>query len=236
MTTYNLSKGPNNDTNGQILKDWINNNYETMSSITIIDEGAATIENMSNMFAGKSDIYYINLSLLNTANVTSTSNMFSGCSQTDDIFNFDTSNVIDMSNMFTDCTYGLENVPNFNTSNVTNMSRMFCGCEALINAPEFNTSNVTDMSAMFAYCYNLANVPEYNTAKVTNMVGMFEGGSNLSNASIQNIINMCINSNVPSDQRNLSRDDESSPLCDTKYNSSYYANRLSDLTNAGWSY
>jgi surface protein len=215
MTTYNLSKGPNNDTNGRVLHSWIENHGSNVSNITIIDNGAATIENMYMMFsdADLTGFKYVsvNLSGLNTANVT------------------------DMVSMFAECTR-LTDISNFDTSNVTNMNGMFETCYKLTNIPEFDTSNVTDMSVMFVGCSQLTDVPEYNTAKVTNMVGMFEGCNNLSNATIQNIVNMCINSNVPSNKRNLSTDNEFSPLYDTKFDNSYYTNRLSDLTNAGWSY
>ena len=64
-----------------------------------------------------------------------------------------TSNVTDMSYMFADCTALTSlDLSNFNTSSVTNMSHMFYNCESLtsLDLSSFDTSNVTDMSYMFA--------------------------------------------------------------------------------------
>ena len=95
------------------------------------------------------------------------------------------------------------------------MSNMFSSCNNLVNVPQFNVSNVRFISCAFAYC------------------------NNLSNASIQNIINMCLNSNVyhwNSMSANLNVSNSLSPFCQTKFNSSYYSNRLSELRAAGWKY
>ena len=57
------------------------------------------------------------------------------------------------------------------------------------------------------------------------------------NDSIQNIVNMCLNSNITtSTYKNLSNANSYSPLYQTKFDNSYYSDRLSDLTNAGWTY
>lgn len=61
----------------------------------------------------------------------------------------------------------------------------------------------------------------------------------LYNESIQNIVNMCINSNVTNTRttyKNLSISNLNGPLYNTKFNNSYYSNRLSELTAAGWTY
>ena len=97
-----------------------------------------------------------NIENLNTANVTSMSYMFYGCSSL-------TSTSLDLSK--------------FDTSNVTNMSEMFRGCYSLtsLDLSSFNTANVTDMSYMFNRCSHLTSLDlsSFNTAKVTNMRNMF---------------------------------------------------------------
>ena len=98
-------------------------------------------------------------------------------------------------------------------ASITNIDSMFSGCVSLIAVPQFNTNEVTSMSSMFADCNNLSNV------------------------SIQNIINMCLNSNITNIQyKNLSNTNIYSPFYNTKFNNSYYQNRLIELTTAGLTY
>lgn len=192
------------------------------------------ITNMMYCYSGYSTL--INIPNFDTSNVINMSGMFNGCTNLINIPNLDTSNVTSMISMFAHCT-NLTNVPNFNTSNVTNMAYMFRGCNNLSNVPNFNTSNVTNMTYMFYDCHSLTNVPEFNTSNVTNMAYMFQYCNNLSNASIQNIINMCLNSNITdSTSMNLNNINTYSPLRYTKFDSTYYQNRWSELTNAGWTY
>ena len=117
---------------------------------------------------------------LDTSNITSMYDMFSGCSslQTLDLSNFDTSKVTNMSYMFNNCQkLTTLDLSNFDTSNVTNMSDMFDYCQQLtnINISSFNTSNVLNMSRMFNSCSRLLdlNLSNFDTSKVTNMSGMF---------------------------------------------------------------
>ena len=63
------------------------------------------------MFSGCSSLKELNLSNLNTKNVTDMSNMFSGCSLLKklNIPNFNTNNVINMNYMFSKCSMQLQN-------------------------------------------------------------------------------------------------------------------------------
>jgi surface protein len=93
------------------------------------------------------------------------------------------------------------------------------------------------MFASFTNCSNLVDLPQFNTTQVANMTNAFSGCNKLSNASIQNIINMVLSSNVPSNQRNLyTNNSQASPFYNTIFNNSYYTNRFSELTAAGWTY
>ena len=77
------------------------------------------------------------------------------------VSNLDTSQVTNMSNMFYAC-MGLTSLDlsNFDTSQVTNMSDMFGGCMGLTSrdVSKWNTSKVTNMSNMFNYCTSLTSL------------------------------------------------------------------------------
>ena len=174
--------------------------------------------------------------LYNTSNVREIGYMVAGCTNITTVPNFDTGNVINMYYMFQNCSNLIE-VPNFNTSSVINMYQMFMNCNNLPTIPNFNTALVVCMSNMFMSCNNLVTVPQLDTSNVVDMSQMFNGCNNLSNASIQNIVNMVLNSSIKeSYYMNLSNANRYSPLNNTKFNNSYYSNRLSELSNAGWTY
>jgi len=97
--------------------------------------------------------------------------------------------------------------------------------------------NIINMRRMFCYCTNLKDIPEYDTSSTNDLSSTFLGCNNLSNASIQNVINMCLNSNITNSVfMNLNTGSQASPLYATQFNSSYYQNRLAELDAAGWSY
>ena len=84
---------------------------------------------------------------------TSLANLFSGCSQINEISftNFDTSNVTNMDYMFSDCS-GLTSLDlsNFDTSKVTNMIYMFSRCNGLTSLTMLgDISKVTSYTDMF---------------------------------------------------------------------------------------
>lgn len=90
----------------------------------------------------------------------------------------------------------LESIPLFDTSNVTTMSDMFRSCTSLISIPLINTANVKTMTTMFVNCTALTTIPVLDTRKVTSMSSMFANCSSLSNESLNNILQMCINSSI----------------------------------------
>lgn len=63
----------------------------------------------------------------------------------------DTSNVTTMSNTFTGAT-NLVSIPLIDTSNVTNTGSMFQHCDNLVTVPILDLSSVTFMRYMFRYC------------------------------------------------------------------------------------
>ncbi|EOS7810511.1 BspA family leucine-rich repeat surface protein [Enterococcus hirae] len=122
----------------------------------------------------------INLSGLDTSNVTNMRSMFRSCHVLTnlDLSCFDTSNVTNMSSMFYECkALASLDVSHFDTSNVTNMPGMFEYCTSLksLDVSHFDTSNVTNMLGMFGNCYTLKSldVSHFDTSNVTNMSCMF---------------------------------------------------------------
>ncbi len=144
----------------------------------------------------------IDLSGLDTSNVTNMSDMLYGCTNLEilNINNLNTSNVTDMRNMFACCENLLQlDVSGLNTSNVTNMQGMFYQCHKIksLNVSGFETGNVTDMSCMFFGCWELSSldVSNFNTSNVTNMEGTFAKlmtmeSLDLSNFDTSNVTNM----------------------------------------------
>ena len=156
--------------------------------------------NGSGMFAYLDNVSTLDLSGLDTSNMTSMTYMFyNSTSLTNiDLSGFDTSKVVNMNNMF----YGCSNlksidVSNFNTSKVTDMAGMFEKCSSLtyLDLSSFDTSNVTKMGAfnanyggMFSRCFNLKkiNLSSFNTSKVTIMGNMFGNCSSLESLDLSN--------------------------------------------------
>lgn len=135
----------------------------------------------------------IDLSSLNTSQVTSMIRAFYGCSNLTsiDLTNVDTSNVTNMVQMFDGCKKLTSlDVSNLNTSQVTDMDNMFDYCSTLtsLDLSGFDTSKVTRMSYMFYNCSNLKSidVSNFNTSNVTDMNSMFQGCSKLTSLDVSN--------------------------------------------------
>mgnify|MGYP003309483511 CR=1 FL=1 len=130
----------------------------------------------------------------------------------------------------------LKYIDNIKFSNCDLLS-VFDNCCNLLNITNINISNINNMFATFLYCNSLTDIAYLDTSNVTNLARTFCRCNNLSNSAIQNIINMCLNSNVTNNTlMNLGTANVYSPLYQTKFDSSYYSNRLTELTQAGWSY
>ena len=125
---------------------------------------------------------------------------FQGCSDMD-LSGLDTTNVTDMSSMFRFCESLRElNLSSFDTTNVTSMSEMFdaCNCLRSLNLSEaFDTTNVKDMSYMFQNCIVLRSLDfsGFKTPSVTNMAGMFSRCTRLTSLDLSgfdtsNVTNM----------------------------------------------
>ena len=155
-----------------------------------------SIDNISYMFEGCSNITEIDLSNFSSSTVKSMEFMFDGCKSLTSINfkNFDTSKVMNMQNMFNECSSLTSlNLSDFNTAHVTNMHYMFYGCKSLtsLNLSNFETTQVTNMDFMFFGCIyleyiNLKNFNE-NRLESNKYNSMFE--------KLPDNIVVCINSN-----------------------------------------
>ena len=146
------------------------------------------------MFFGWKSLISLDLSNIETTNVTDMGLMFAACNSLKSIKfgSFYTGNVERMDLMFGDC-WALESLDlcGFRTDNVKNMSKMFGGCSSLktLDLSSFNTSNVEDMRCMFGDasisdhydinwivgCSSLEylDLSTFNTSKVKYMGGLF---------------------------------------------------------------
>ena len=155
--------------------------------------GIIANESMIGYFGAFDIMTSIDLSALDTSNVTDMNCMFWGCSSLTslDVSNFNTSNVTNMSYMFDYCSSLTSlDLSNFDTSNVTNMNYMFMGCSSLtsLDLSNFDTSKVTDMGEMFAGCSSLTSLDlsSFDTSNVTNMDSMFTECSSLTSLDLSN--------------------------------------------------
>ena len=138
---------------------------------------------MSRMFEGCSSLASLDLSSLDTSNVTGMSRMFEGCSSLAslDVSSFDTSKVTDMSDMFSGCSSLKSlNVTSFDTCKVTSMFAMFNSCTSLesLDLSSFNASSVTTMMVMFGNCPSLKSLTfssRLDTSNVKSMRLLFAG-------------------------------------------------------------
>ena len=153
--------------------------------------GIIANESMIMYFRGFSKMTSIDLSALDTSEVTDMSYMFKSCSSLTslDVSKFDTSQVTTMTWMFAECrSLTSLNVSNFDTSHVIGMSYMFYNCRSLtsLDVSNFDTSKVTDMIGMFSACSSLTNldVSNFDTSNVIDMSWMFGNCSGLTSLDV----------------------------------------------------
>ena len=166
--------------------------YNYRNSITSAKvAGKIATQTTALMFNDCPKLASLDLSGLDTSDVTNMSNMFSYCWSLAslDLSPLDTSNVTNMRGMFSECSSlaSLDLSP-LDTSNVTDMSYMLSGCSKLtsLDPSPLDTSNVTDMSDMFSSCSRLASLDlsSFDTSQVESMGGMFDGCSRLASLDL----------------------------------------------------
>ena len=109
--------------------------YGTSYNTATLVEGTTDIYDVYKSGSSFMDLLYNSTNVTevlgaNITGITSTNNMFSGCTSLISVVLFDTSSVTNMGYMFQNCS-SLTAVPLFNTANVTDMRYMFNGCTSV---------------------------------------------------------------------------------------------------------
>lgn len=134
----------------------------------------------------------IDLSNLDTSNVTSMLDMFIGsyCTESINLDGIDTSKVENMDGMFSMCTKLKSiDVSGFSTNNVKDMAFMFSDCDSLesLDVSNFDTSSVLDAEGMFEACENLKSLTlgeNFTLSNATSIRKMFMFDNNLSSLDV----------------------------------------------------
>ncbi len=198
----------------------------------MIDLSKAT--KMDSMFRECANLQTI--PLYNTKNVEDVGYMFLRC------YNLTSLPLLNFKNVkkaYSFCEYcsNLKEIPMLRLNNCTECSYMFSQCTSLTNIPALNLGKAINCQYFAQGCINLVDIPQLNTKNMQNCACMFKDCNSLSNSSIHNIINMLLNSKgISSSLKNLSTTNNISPFYSTKFNQSYYNNRLTELSTAGWTY
>ena len=189
------SKDISSKQDGSVMLWYTDKDNNSLYEISIGSENGSVEANTngSGMFAYLDNVSTLDLSGLDTSNMTSMSNMFykSTSLKSIDVSGFDTSKVVNMSYMFQGCS-NLEtlDLSNFKTSNVSLMQGMFWDCQKLknIDVSNFNTGKVTSMNRMFMNCKSLIEIDlsNFNTSNVTDMYALFHKCEKLIFINIEN--------------------------------------------------
>ncbi len=111
--------------------------------------------------------------------------------ETIDVSNLDTSEVTNMDGMFAGCS-NLKHIDlsNFNTSKVTRINAMFRGCSQLeaIDLSSFDTSKIDCLEAVFSGCSSLEtlDLSNFDVSNVDEFIGVFEDCTNLRELNLSN--------------------------------------------------
>ena len=89
--------------------------------------------------------------------------------------------------------YSIIEIKDLNISALTSTRNMFSGYKNLKKIGQLNTLNVENMNTMFSNCEKLETVSILNTSKVKQMNSIFNGCTSLTDTSLDNILQMCIN-------------------------------------------
>ena len=143
---------------------------------SIYQWGGISWTNMSNAFAGASNMVYMATDTPNLSLVTDMSSMFEAATAFDgDISSWDVSSVTDMLDMFGGATSFNQPLNTWDVSSVTDMFGMFAGATSF-NQPlnDWDVSSVTDMPGMFAGASSFNQLlNDWDVSSVTLMNYMF---------------------------------------------------------------
>ena len=231
---YNLVEVSNINVSNATDSSWMFFNCINLTTVTNMDFNMPICVLANSMF---DNCYNINnIPNISVVNCVYTRSMFWNCSSLTSVPNITTSNKLwCITRMFQGCT-NITTLSLFDVSGVNEAGEVFDNCVNLVSVPNFNFSILTNLQSAFYNCYNLTSVPQFYAPKLLNIRKTFAYCNNLSNESIQNIINICLNANIPAANKNLMVSSTDSPFYKTNITNSRYSNRLSALSSAGWSY
>ena len=162
-------------------------NHNKLKSLSFV----TPIELEALSFLGCDGLVKVDLSNVNTENVTQMDDMFSNCESLTslDLSSFDTGNVMQMQYMFCFCkSITSLDLTGFDTRDVTNMENMFSDCKSLtsLDLSSFGTGNVTNMENMFSDCKSLTSLDlsSFDTRNVTIMNYMFSDCESLTSLDL----------------------------------------------------
>ena len=146
---------------------------------------------------GSTSITTIDLSSMDTSNVTDMGSMFSDCRSLTNVnmSGWDVSKVRGMTWMFNDTKISNIDMSSWDTSSLTSIQLMFTNCDNItkLDLSTFDTTKLTDISSAFSYCTNLTTLilPDFSTGKLTSISGAFQGCGittlDLSNMNTSNV-------------------------------------------------
>lgn len=186
----------------------IANNNAAISEIDISSDGdgkvTAVAGEWGNAFFNLTNIKKMDLSHLDTSDITNMSLMFWGDNKLTDLnlTGWDTSKNTSMYAMFTydNNLTNLQGLSDWDTSKVTNMQSAFYGVAVQnLDLSNWNTSSVTNMHAMFmndSHLISVGNLDNWDTSNVTDMAFMFynvrnlKTPGNLDNWDVSNVTDM----------------------------------------------
>lgn len=183
-----------------------------------------------SVFYGCSNLTEVGV--LDTAGVTTMSNMFRECSSltTLDVSGWDVSSVTSMSNMFFGCTsLTTLDVSSWNVSSVTNMRGTFQSCSSLttLDVSNWDTSSVTECHWFVYDCTSLTDLPvqNWNIENVSNFLN-FANNVTIPTATYNQILtNWSIQNVQPSLNINFGN---------SQYSAAGQAGRDDLINNHGW--
>ena len=166
------------------------------------------------------------ISNVRVVNINRANNMFQYLTALTTISDLTLSNINIISNMFNYCG-NLTSIVNLNflmNPPSTSYMSIFEECNNLTSITNVNIHGVTNLHLMFSDLANLKNFSIFDTSSVENFGYAFRYCNKLSDASIQNIINMCLNSNVTIN-KNTHNANIGSPFYLTNIANTRYQNR-----------
>ena len=189
------SKDISSKQDGSVMLWYTDKDNNSLYEISIGSENGSVEANTngSGMFAYLDNVSSLDLSGLDTSNMTSMTYMFYNSSKlvNIDLSEFKTSKLLYFSNMFNGCSSLVNlDLSSFDTSKISNFSNLFKDCTSLkkINLSSFDTHSATIFAYTFMNCQSLENLnlSNFNTSKVTTMSGMFYNCNSLTSLDLSN--------------------------------------------------